>query len=87
MAGKSPVVFYKGGQVQETLFQVGKDIGGTFDFTDIESVMDTVPCFIGEEGKRAPQEIFTIAADAPVATFHEGTYDDKKFVKSARGKK
>lgn len=64
--------------------QVGKDIGATFDYADIESLLDTCPAFHETPGGVKPAtkaQMFTIAADAPVSLFHEGSYDDAKFQK------
>ncbi|KAH8096321.1 hypothetical protein JL720_3686 [Aureococcus anophagefferens] len=72
------------GSVVETFFQVGKDIGATFDYADIESLLDTCPAFHETPGGVKPAtkaQMFTIAADAPVSLFHEGSYDDAKFQK------
>jgi len=76
---------YQAGEVKETLFMVGQDIGRTFDHADIESLLDTVPCFTGDD--KAPAgapAAFNINAAAPVATFHEGQYDDKKYQAARR---
>ena len=74
----------RAGSVVETFFQVGKDIGATFDHADIESLLDTCPAFHETPGGVKPAtkaQMFTIAADAPVSLFHEGSYDDAKFQK------
>jgi hypothetical protein len=78
------LVVYRAGSVVETFFQVGKDIGATFDYADIESLLDTCPAFHETPGGVKPAtkaQMFTIAADAPVSLFHEGSYDDAKFQK------
>ena len=73
------LVVYRAGEVVTTFFQVGKDVGATFDHADVESLLDTCAAF--HELPAAPLAtkgapgIFTIAADAPVTTFHSSPYD------------